>query len=125
MVRLGSTQNPASKEKGHWPQEEPCSSHVKGRGAWPGLREPLPWRKRGVKAGPGARLGDIGLEVSLFGGMLSGSTWDFIRFCFLNWLGPSYITSPGGGAALLPVSWGNSSVPRATRDCKTLSHSAL
>lgn len=87
MVRLGSTQNPASKEKGHWPQEEPCSSHVKGRGAWPGLREPLPWRKRGVKAGPGARLGDIGLEVSLFGGMLSGSTWDFIRFCFLNWLG--------------------------------------
>lgn len=40
-----------------------------------------------MKAGPGARLGDIGLEVSLFGGMLSGSTWDFIRFCFLNWLG--------------------------------------
>lgn len=60
MVRLGNIQNPASKEKGHWPQEDTYSSRVEGRGALPG-------RKRGVKAGPEARRGDTGLEVSSFG----------------------------------------------------------
>lgn len=64
---LGVYRTQPERKRATGPRKIEVAHVVKGRGALPGLREPLPGTKKGVKAGPEAKLEDTGLELSSFG----------------------------------------------------------